>query len=430
MRIIKLLLLTIGILFLTSPAYAARLYSTGFELQSVTSGVEWDTTTNSPTIATAIKRSGAASLRCNPTATTAYIRHTYVSTGSTVDFFFRFYLYITASTDALDTIFLLYDGVSAGWSVASIRLNSDRTLELWDEDCTVSPVQLGSDSNILNLNTWYRIEVAFDYIGIDDNTITAYIDGVQFATGNDVGSGDGVSFGPADQPNIMELGCVTSTTADLYFDDIAINNSSGTTQTGLPGAGSIVHIYPDSAGDIDETLETPNGYANVDEKPTPDDATSYVQFATANDDLLVNCEASSVPGIGASDTITLVQVGVRHVVAEALLANFTPKIESQAAGTLQSGTIFTHNDTTWKTNGDVTPRNYKLTSYVDPQAGGAWTPALLDAMQIGGTCIDATPDFWVSSFWALVEYVPSGAPPPAGHINILQNCHIENATIN
>ena len=404
MKKLFLILLFLGLI--TSSCYAARLYSTGSELQSVTSAVEWDATTGSPTIDTTTKRSGVASLRINIAASAKRIQHQFSATSPIVDHFIRFYLYISTAPSALYSIASLFDSGANG-STASVRLNNDRTLELWDDDADVgTPVQVGSDSSALDLNTWYRIEIAFDYIGASDNTITAYIDGVQFATGNDVG----ISTVVADQPNRLLIGSVSSGTADLYFDDIAINNSSDTVQTGLPGAGSIVHIYPDSAGDIDETLETPNGYLNVDEKPTPDDATSYVQFDADNDDFLVNCEASSVPGIGASDTITLVQVGYRHTAASATAWGFTPKIESQASGTLLSGTAWTHNDVIWKTNGDVAPRNYKLTSYVDTQAGGAWTPALLNTMQIGGTCTDADPDMWLTSLWALVEYVPSEAP--------------------
>ena len=40
----------------------ARIYSSGFELQSVTTGVEADAITGSPTIDTTAKRSGAVSL--------------------------------------------------------------------------------------------------------------------------------------------------------------------------------------------------------------------------------------------------------------------------------------------------------------------------------------------------------------------------------
>lgn len=399
----KLLILTIFICFLLPMKVgAARLWSCGFELQSVTSGMEWSITNNFPTISTAIKRSGAASLRINPNDDNK-IYHIFAAPAPTADHYFRFYLYIAAAPTGNErTIFHLLDIYNYG-STLSLKLNADRTLELWDED-DLNLVQIGSDSPALSLNTWYRIELSWVYSGA---VATAYIDGVSFASGSGIG-------GLYVQPTHVYLGAhVTDATLDLYFDDVAINDNSGTVQTGLLGAGSIVHLYPNAAGDIDETLETPNGYLNVDEKPTPDDATSYVQFAANNDDFLVNCEASSVAGIGSGDNITLVQVGYRHRTAVVNSAGFTPKIESQAGGTLLSGTAFTHNDTTWKTNGDVYPLNYKLTSYVDPQAGGPWTAALLDTAQIGGTCTDADPDMWLSSLWALVEYGPPPPPPPS-----------------
>src|SRR3990167_1415183 len=100
----------------------ARIWSTGFELQSVTSEVEWDTTTGSPTINTTTKRSGAAALRCNPTATTAYIKHS-VRSDSTVKIFARFYLRIAAAPSGLIPIFQWLD--SGLTSAHSIRLNAD-----------------------------------------------------------------------------------------------------------------------------------------------------------------------------------------------------------------------------------------------------------------------------------------------------------------
>jgi len=87
----------------------ARLWSCGFELQSTSDGMEWDSTTGSPTIGTTIKHGGAASLRCNVSATTAYITHQYSATSPSVSFRVRFYLYIATPTDALDTIFLARD---------------------------------------------------------------------------------------------------------------------------------------------------------------------------------------------------------------------------------------------------------------------------------------------------------------------------------
>ena len=122
--------------------YYDRLWDTGCELQSVTSGVEWDTTTGSPTIDTTTKRSGAASLRCNPSAATAFVRHNIGGTVGTNNFYFRFYLYIVTSTDALDTIFMVRDDFPS--ANMTIRLNSNRTLELWNED---DGAQIGSDSS-------------------------------------------------------------------------------------------------------------------------------------------------------------------------------------------------------------------------------------------------------------------------------------------
>lgn len=379
-----------------------RLWSSGFELQSVTAAMEFDTITGSPTISTTIKRNGGASLKCAPSALTCYIGHTYDAGGSSnsgLTYYARFYIYIKTSTSGLASILVLRDS-NNGNNTVSIRLNTDRTLELWSDGYSI-PAQIGSNSSSLDAETWYRVELSATS-DLASTTVTAYLNGVSFASG---------TFSTtADWPNLLRLGCVTSTTAELYFDDIAVNDSSGSYQTGLPGAGSIAHIYPNAAGDIDQTTDTPNGYLKVDEYPTPDDATSYVVFAANNNSFLVKCQSSATAGISA-DSITLVQVGYRHRSASASAYGFTPQIESQASGTLLSGTAWTQNNTTWHTNGNALPRIYKLTSYVDPQAGGSWTTNLLDTTQIGGICTDAVPNMWLSSMWALVEYIPTTVVP-------------------
>jgi hypothetical protein len=400
----KKIILIIGFLLLILPqnSYAARLWSTGFELQSVVTGVEGGTYYDAVAISTATKRSGAASLSC-PTGGD-YFLYTFAAPSPTVSHYFRFYLNIDGyPTTAIGRIFALKHTTDST-QTASIKLNTNGTLELWDEDGGVTPAQLGFDSSVLQLATWYRIEVAFNYIGDQDNTITAYIDGVSFATGDDVGGTT------ADQPAFFTLGATGSTiNAGIFIDDVAINDSTGTAQNGLPGAGSIVHLWPNAAGDTNTC--NAGDYTSVDEM-TPDDATSYAECDDANDILDVNMQASSVPGINSYDNITLVQVGVRHTIDTSGTISLTPRIMSQTGGTVLSGTAFIHDDTTWKSNGDAVPRNYKLISYTDPQNAGAWTPALLDTMQIGVIATNATPDAWVSTLWALVEYT-AGTPPAA-----------------
>lgn len=372
----------------------ARLWSSGFELQTLTDFVEFtDGGGASCSINTTTKRSGAASLRVNTSSSSDYVQNKIRASGTSA-LYFRFYLRIATAPSADTTIGVLTnDAVS---SSISLILKTDRTLQHSYYD-GADTTNVGSPSSALSLNTWYRIEISYDD-ATGGNPTTARLDGVQFASGNSIDVG----------VTTLWVGVVDSATADLYFDDIAINDSSGSTQTSFPGAGSIVHMQPDSAGDNNNASS--GDYSSVDEV-TPDNSTTIAVLNDDNDILDVNMETSSNAGIGASDTITLVQVGSRDAAASAAEESFKLRIKSQSSGTLlQSGTI-THNDTTYKTvgQGEGGFWGYQLTSYTDPQAGGAWTTSLLDTAQIGIQAIDATPDINVTTLWALVEYVPNVA---------------------
>lgn len=374
----------------------ARLWSSGFELQSVTNDVEFGVT-NSPTIDTTTKRSGLASLRVNPSATTAFINQSFVVLGAAqeVHWYFRFYLRIASATDALDSIWVIRQGTSA---LVSLRMNADRTLELWNDD---DAAQVGVDSSALDTDTWYRIELDMTVGTTQDVTaLTGYIDGAQFATGT-------FNANATDGTWLMRLGACTATTCDLYFDDVAINDGTGTVQNGLPGAGSIVHMQPDGAGDNNDA--SAGTFADVDEV-TPDDATTIATLDADNDILDVAMESSSNAGIGSGDTVTLVQVGIREAALTAAQESWVLRIKSASGGTTTESATITHNDTTYRTNGDTTFFGYQLTSYVDPTTTAAWTPTgtnSLDNMQIGVRAVDATPDILVSTLWALVEFVPA-----------------------
>ena len=371
----------------------ARRWSTGFELQSVTNGMEWDITVGSPTINTTIKRSGNASLRCNPTNSNAYLSYRYDSLFNTKDVYIRFYLYIATSTNALDIICMIREATFST-NICSIRLNSNRTLELWDD---FNAVQIGSDSSALNIEQWYRVELFYDE---SDGSLNARINGTSFASG----TGSLEQFN-----NQIQVGCISSTIADLYFDDIAINNNSGSDQNSWPGEGSIIHGYPNAAGDNNDC--SAGDYTSIDDNPTPDDSSTKAVLDNDNDILDVNCENSSTIGLTSFDTITLVQVGVREAEVSAAQASWKLRIKSASGGTVTEGSITTHNDTTYRTNGDALPRLYTLTSYTDPTTSLAWTPTgtnSIDNMQIGIQAVDATPDTNVSTLWALIEYIPAG----------------------
>jgi hypothetical protein len=382
-----------------------RLWSSGFELQSTAANVEWEARVlGVPTISTSIKRSGAAAMRTNPTASTMLMGHGF-RVNATTKVYARTYLYIASAPTAITTIMSITNNaltVSGG----GIRLATDRTLELWN-----STTKLGSSSSALSLNTWYRVELDFDDASVN-NTANAYLDGASFATGN----------GTTGTVGTLLLGTADSGTTDLYFDDVAVDTGE------LPGAGSIVHMKPNATGDSDNGITSPasqTGYTVVDETPPnlPAGAgTDYYIFEVTSDILDVNVESTATVGIGSTDTIRLVQVGALISTATTATATYNTRIKSQAAGTTTAGTSTVHtlavSATNWRPHDDTaSTKGYKLTSLTNPQAGGAWTPALLDTMQIGATVTDDAPDTYMTSLWALVEYIPDVTAPDVQQIH-------------
>lgn len=374
----------------------ARLWSYGAELNTTTEGVEVDSLTGTGSIVTSPVRSGTYAFRSNPSAGTGYLLYTYGAAAFTGKTYLRFYLYIASYTDALDQICALRD--SAGVALGSIRLNSTGTLELWDDAGTV---QLGSDSSALALNVWYRIELFADNDGTTGTALTAKIDGTQFATGTHSPSAGAVA-------NQVRIGAATTTTCDIYFDDVAINDASGSFQNSYPGAGQIIHLRPNAAGDNAAwTIQTAeaNNYQTVDEV-TPDDSTSRVASTTLNETDDHNLDATP-SSLAKDDTINCVQVGVRYsATSTVLVPSFVLRIKSAASGTVEESGNITPNATSYVTNATASPRNYSLTLYDLPGASStAWSKATLDTAQIGyRISVDDTVSVNISTVWLLVDY--------------------------
>lgn len=378
----------------------ARLWSCGFELQTVGSGgvgVEWDTTTGSPSINTTTVRSGAASLRCNPTAATSFIQHAIQASDVATRVYLRAYVRIATLPSAKTMILSWTDGTPFGYGIV-LQTNGKLTIEGTNGTLFTSQSAL-----TLSTGQWYRIELDMD----DNNDIaTAYVDGTQVLqlTGADVFGGHLARFGP-------QFSCTT----DIYLDDLAVNDTSGSTQTALPGAGSIVHLRPNAAGDNNGfatatggTAGTANNYTRVSET-TPDDTTSYnnttATGTTTIDDFNVTDASSS--GIGSSDTITLVQVGQRAGSSATTTASIVTRIKAAASGTVAESASIPVNTTTFNTHATTIPKLYKLTAYVKPSST-AWTRSDLDSMQIGyRSNVSQSTQRRVTTIWALVEYVPS-----------------------
>ena len=401
-----LILLCIGLLLLPAGAHARRLYSSGAEMQSATNGIEWLTSNGTMSISTTTKRSGVAATRHNPTTSTGYVRHTMLSTAADVCYG-RFYIYIASYPDSDATILGFHDTAAATFT-GTVEMTSTGILQVISG---LDGSQRGSDSSALSLNTWYRVELAVDSSSAGSWNWQLRIDGTEIVNDSQASGGtadcDEVAYGAS--PYNAGTGAVggPNETMDIYFDDIAVNEDINPPQITFPGAGSILHMQPDAAGDVAATA----GLFSAIDEVTPNDATDYIEvdaIQAAN----YNFESWTEAGGSVYDTINYVTVGTRQHPETAAAFGWGVQLKSQSSGTATSGVTQSHNDTTWKTNGDSNAnQNYHLDVVTDPQGGGgAWTPTLLDSAIAGVNVTDATPNGFFSTIWLLVEFIPGEAP--------------------
>ncbi len=226
------------------------------------------------------------------------------------------------------------------------------------------------------------------------------VDGVVFATSStrsfDTAT-DRLSFGG-------NLEGAANATGEWYFDDIAVNDSTGSYQNSYPGEGSIIHLRSNSPGDNGQWTNT--GFANVSEV-TPDDGVTQISSKTTNqiDDYNVDNFPVSI------SSINVIQVGIRgQGGTNGTDSSFVVRLKANSQGTVAESSPMTPTSI-WTTNGSSPlspPWNYKLTSYVVPGGSIPWNTNDVFNAQIGVRCSNGNTDFSnVSTIWMLVDYVPS-----------------------
>jgi|GEM_PF-1292370 len=385
----------------------ARLWSSGFEQNSLST--EFWANTGSPIIQTGIVRSGTYAAKYAVTGgfnSYHQMRFNGVSTPTNKKAYIRAYAYTTSYPTVINNSLLKIFSYNGSNQLLAVRVKTDGTLILFD---LVNSAQVGSASVALPLSSWNRIELSLDFTTITATVVTVYLNGTQFATGT-VNWSNAASFEPGFLQWGMEL--ASSSTWAVYFDDLAVNDNGGLSQNSLPGEGSIIHLKPNAAGDVNTfatqtggTAGSSNNFTRVDEV-TPDDATSFNGSSTLNQQDLFNVSDS---GIGASDTVNVVSVGarLRNNVVDATTA-IKLEIEKTTGGTIAQSAAIIANTTTWANNNpSFSNNNYALSTYQDPD-GAAWTQSTLDTMQIGyKLTTGGTNRIDVSSVWALVDYTPA-----------------------
>jgi hypothetical protein len=379
----------------------ARLFTSGFELNSITDGVEFTTNTATVQIVTTNPRSGTYHGRVSGSSNGFWRQNVRTSNSS------------LGTTGYIGVGICVHSAVNAStqlvrWSTttngmqSNITLKSDNTLVLLKANGT----QVGSASAALNIDQWYYVELKMtSNATIGSTTLEGRLDGAVFATG--ANSNTSV-FARA----LIGLITGTQTSADVYFDDWKVNDDSGSDQNGYPGSGKVLLAVPGGNG---ETVQWSIGGSSAA-------ATNWQGVADANDGTSYNSTSTlgredlyavGSLGLHSYDTINLVQVGARfaNISSADATASFKVEIEKASGGTKAQSAAIIPNSTAWRTNNPSTAGDaYALTAYADPD-GGPWTSATLDSMRIGQTLSAAnTAAIGVTAVWAYVDYTPGAAP--------------------
>lgn len=366
----------------------ARENTISFELNTATSAVEVGTT-NNPVISSTVKRSGSYALKISGSTNN---RSAFIGGDFSVRWF-RAYLWIDTLPDANDVIMGILNATTLR---CGIRLNTDGTLQLMDEDGDI-----GSPSAALSTATWYRLELHLDVSGAGGtHVITARVNGSDFATANN--RNVGLSSNRCAVGKRIPTG--TDTTGIYYFDDLAVNSNTGSFQNSWPGEGSVLYLFPNAAGD--NTQWTPSAGSNFQcvDDVTPNDATDFVSSNTLDQIDDYNLGASGISGV-----VNVVHVHTRQADNANTALRFRTRIKASAAGTVEESAALNSLGAYTTNISNFAP---ELTLYDLPGASTtAWTPTDLDAAQIGiristggaGATLDVT------AIWMVVEYAAAAA---------------------
>lgn len=352
----------------------------------------WSSGTSS--VSSSIKRTGsyAGSLGSNNSSSFSL-----ASTLGSDTWYTRIWLYCTGLGTNGGTVWLIVPGMMLRTAIGNPAL-----MDILDPNAN-GGAQV-STSSIFLTDAWFLLELE-SKVGAGTGVLGVKVNGVEVYRAT--------NLTVTNAAPVLQLACPDGATI-WYFDDIAVNDSSGSANNTAPSPyGQVIHLLPDGDGDADTGSPTRGGtdsgaiWSQLDEV-TPNDTTDYVVLPVNPSDCVVSIENASSKGIGPTDTILFVEVHGRICGASGSAANWFPQIQSQASGTRVSATAVTLASALFRTNDDTDgSRQCKLRQLTDPQAGGAWTRALLDSTQIAARTTDGNPDTWVSTLWALVEFIPA-----------------------
>ncbi len=406
----------------------ARLHTIAGELGSAANGMEWYNQNYVGSIldySSAIKHSGDGAYRLTGLVSGApkLVLHRITVGGAAaitdgVGLWMRGYIRVDTLPSGANTVFgFTNNDTSLNASNARVQLNADGTFGVIVNNGG-QLLALGTTSYVISTGVWYRLEL---YQKRHATTPNAALDEVTFRLSDDsdvllesisnlstsiVGAARCIAFGGNGEN-------AAQTQGDWYFDDVCVNDSTGSDQNSWPGPEWCLRLDVDAAGEFAQTLTLTGGataQATQMEAPSPDDATSYYSMATNTTNWTGTGSRSmlSLENLPVTPpVIKVVHVGMRFSNNSASGSNFELGTQIANGGTKDT---FLHGNFasqvgTWISIMAGAERNYRHTRYVAPNAA-AWTEALVNSLQVGTRVTDGSPAVLISKLWALVCITP------------------------
>lgn len=337
----------------------ARIWMTGFEHQSL---AVFGLGTTGASINTSTVRNGAASMNLgNATGNAVAALPSAVS-----EIYFRLGYRPTGNLGGTRAIFQVLDPngedhIQFQISAAKARLMRGVSGGGGTE------LDIGA-SAVFSLDAWHLVE-GWCLIDTTSGEVEMRVDGVNVASFSGDTQGDGASGITTDRFRLGGSDSFSSTASD-YYDDVAINDTSGSDNTSWIGEGKVVKMAPNGAGDSTDLSrggsDSGANWSQVEEVP-PNDATDYVFGSTADDhDLYALEDVSDVNSVNA------IVIWHRAQKDDAGARSFARVLKSEA--TEDDGSDVTLSQS-WEYYSEILER--------DPVDAALWDETKLDALQVG-----------------------------------------------
>ncbi|HML23526.1 MAG TPA: hypothetical protein PKD09_17855 [Aggregatilinea sp.] len=338
----------------------ARIFTDGFELGA---WHPWMNLGSHASITTGSKRSGDRGLHLDqePETITGYAGDRYITlpvTRTDTELYFRAAMRFPGMDTGFGKDFYVLDEDGVTLMYLDISTTAMNLYVLGALQDTWEPV--GGISNA----TWYLVEVHFVQ-DASSGTVEVRVDGtVRLSfTGTTKSTGDVIrQFRLAAEKGAH----------DVYMDDVAINDTTGSADTSWPGEGKIILLTPNANGDSSEWTgsdsDQTDNYALVDDVPNDGD-TTYVQTSDAD---MTDLYGLSSYTLAAGEAVRGVQVlaVARCVTAESDTLKLGVKSTAEHFGDAQA-----------LTTGYATYVGDWLAT--NPDTLAAWSQSDLDDLQAG-----------------------------------------------